>query len=62
MTLLLYGLNCAPEPVGIGKHSGESAVWLTPQGNQVRVILRRPTSLLGACSLAIATAVEGYEP
>lgn len=42
MKLLLYGLNYAPEPVGIGKYSGELAQWLATRGHQVRVITAPP--------------------
>ena len=42
MKILFYGLNFAPEPVGIGKYSGELAVWLTSQAHQVRVITAPP--------------------
>ncbi len=38
MRVLLYGLNYAPEPVGIGKYTGELAEWLAQRGHQVRVI------------------------
>ena len=42
MKLLLYGLNYAPEPVGIGKYSGELASWFAAYGHQVRVITAPP--------------------
>lgn len=42
MKLLIYGLNYAPEPVGIGKYSGELAEWLAARGHQVRVISAPP--------------------
>jgi len=42
MRILLYGLNFAPEPVGIGKYSGELAAWLADQGHEVRVITAPP--------------------
>ena len=42
MKLLLYGLNYAPEPVGIGKYSGDLAEWLAHKGHQVRVITAPP--------------------
>ncbi len=42
MKLLLYGLNYAPEPVGIGKYSGELAEWLAARGHQVRVVTAPP--------------------
>ena len=42
MNILLYGLNYSPEPVGIGKYSGELAGWLASRGHQVRVITAPP--------------------
>ena len=42
MRILLYGINFAPEPVGIGKYSGELAAWLAKQGHQVRVVTAQP--------------------
>ena len=42
MKLLIYGINFLPEPVGIGKYSGELAVWLSAQGHQVRVCTGQP--------------------
>ena len=42
LKILLYGLNYAPEPVGIGKYSGELASWLAQRGHQVRVITAPP--------------------
>jgi colanic acid biosynthesis glycosyl transferase WcaI len=42
MRILIYGLNYAPEPVGIGKYSGELGSWLASRGHQVRVIAAPP--------------------
>lgn len=42
MKLLLYSLNFAPEPVGIGKYSGDLAEWLAAKGHDVRVITTPP--------------------
>jgi len=42
LNILLYGLNYAPEPVGIGKYSGELATWLAARGHSVRVITAPP--------------------
>ena len=42
MRVLLYSLNYAPEPVGIGKYSGELAEWLARRGHRVRVITAPP--------------------
>ena len=33
MKFLLYGINFAPEPTGIGKYTGEMAAWLAAQGH-----------------------------
>ena len=38
MKILIYSMNYAPEPVGIGKYSGELGGWLANRGHQVRVI------------------------
>lgn len=40
--ILIYGLNFWPEPVGIGKYTGELAIWLAAQGHEVRVITAPP--------------------
>ena len=42
MKILLYGLNHAPEMVGIGRYSGELAQWLAGRGHGVRVITAPP--------------------
>lgn len=42
MKILLYGLNFAPEPTGIGKYSGEMAAWLADAGNEIHVIAAPP--------------------
>lgn len=42
MKILLYSANFAPEPVGIGKYSGEMAAWLAAQGHEVRVVAAPP--------------------
>jgi colanic acid biosynthesis glycosyl transferase WcaI len=42
MKILLYSANFAPEPVGIGKYSGEMAAWLAAQGHSVRVVCAPP--------------------
>jgi len=42
MRVLLYSVNFAPEPTGIGKYSGEMAEWLVEQGHSVRVIASPP--------------------
>ncbi|NIM41012.1 MAG: WcaI family glycosyltransferase [Hydrogenophaga sp.] len=42
MRILLVSANFAPEPVGIGKYSGEMAEWLAAQGHEVRVVCAPP--------------------
>ena len=42
MRLLIYGLNHAPEPTGIGKFTGEMAAWLAARVHQVRVVTAPP--------------------
>ena len=42
MRILYYGLNYAPELTGIGKYSGEMAVWLAERGHEVRVVTAPP--------------------
>ena len=42
MKILLYGINYAPEPTGIGKYTGEMAEWLAKKGHRVRVIAAPP--------------------
>ena len=42
MRILIYSANFAPEPTGIGKYSGEMAVWLAKNGHSVRVVCAPP--------------------
>jgi colanic acid biosynthesis glycosyl transferase WcaI len=42
MKILIYGLNFAPELTGIGKYSGDMALWLQEQGHEVRVVTAPP--------------------
>ena len=42
MRLLVYGLNHAPEPTGIGKYTGEMVAWLAARGHDLRVIAAPP--------------------
>ncbi|MCT0200805.1 WcaI family glycosyltransferase [Synechococcus sp. CS-1325] len=42
MRLLILGLNYAPEPVGIGRYTGELASWLAARGHQLQVITAPP--------------------
>lgn len=42
MRILLYGINYAPELTGIGKYTGEVAVWLAARGHDVHVLTAMP--------------------
>ena len=42
MKILVYGLNYAPEPIGIGKYSGEMAEFLADLGHEIVVITAPP--------------------
>ena len=42
MKVLVYGINFAPEPVGVGRYTGEMAAALQKAGHQVRVITALP--------------------
>lgn len=42
MKILLHGINFAPELTGIGKYTGEMAVWLAARGHDVRVVTAPP--------------------
>jgi colanic acid biosynthesis glycosyl transferase WcaI len=42
MRILIHGLNFAPEPVGVGKTTGETAEWLAARGHDVRVVTAPP--------------------
>lgn len=42
MRVLICGINFAPEPVGIGKYTGEMAEWLAGRGHEVRVVTAPP--------------------
>jgi len=42
MKILLYGLNYAPEPTGIGRYTGEMGAWLAARGHAVRVVPAPP--------------------
>ncbi len=42
MKILLYTANFAPELTGIGKYSGDMAVWLAEHGHSVRVVAAPP--------------------
>jgi colanic acid biosynthesis glycosyl transferase WcaI len=42
MKFLIFGLNFAPELIGVGKYTGEMAAWLARRGHEVSVITTRP--------------------
>ncbi|GAA4330561.1 WcaI family glycosyltransferase [Pigmentiphaga soli] len=42
MKVLIYGMNFAPEPTGVGKYTGELAAWLAGRGHEVQVIAAPP--------------------
>ena len=42
MRILIHGINFSPELTGIGKYSGEMALWLVAQGHEVRVVTAPP--------------------
>lgn len=42
MRILIYGLNYAPEQVGVGKFTTEAAEWLAAQGHDVSVVAAAP--------------------
>lgn len=42
MRILIYGINFLPEPVGIGKYTGEMACWLSERGHAVRMVCAPP--------------------
>ena len=42
MRILIHGINFSPELTGIGKYTGEMAVWLAVQGHEVRVVTAPP--------------------
>lgn len=38
MRILICGINFSPEPVGVGRYTGEMACWLASRGHEVRVV------------------------
>lgn len=42
MKILVYGINFAPEPMGVGRYTGEMAAALKQAGHEVRVITALP--------------------
>ncbi len=43
MRILIYGIHFPPEPIGIGKFTGEMAAWLASRGHEVRVVAAQPS-------------------
>ncbi len=42
MKILMVCLNFAPEPIGVGRYTGDLAQWLAARGHEVRVITAPP--------------------
>jgi colanic acid biosynthesis glycosyl transferase WcaI len=42
MRILIHGINYHPEQIGIGKYSGEMAIWLAKRGHDVHVVTAPP--------------------
>src|SRR5208337_1159331 len=42
MKILIHGINFVPELAGIGKYTGEMALWLAKRGHEVRVVTAPP--------------------
>jgi colanic acid biosynthesis glycosyl transferase WcaI len=42
MRILIYGTYFPPEQIGIGKYTGEMAIWLVKNGHEVRVVTAPP--------------------
>jgi colanic acid biosynthesis glycosyl transferase WcaI len=42
LRILVYGLNFAPEPTGIGRFTGDMARWLAARGHEVRAVTAPP--------------------
>lgn len=42
MKILIYGINYAPEMTGVGKYTGEMAIWLAGRGHDVHVVTAPP--------------------
>ncbi len=42
MKLLISSMNFTPEEIGVGKYTGEMAIWLAKAGHDVRVIAAQP--------------------
>lgn len=42
MRILIVGLNFAPEPIGVGKFTGEMAEWFASRGHEIEVVTAPP--------------------
>jgi putative colanic acid biosynthesis glycosyltransferase WcaI len=42
MRILIHGINYHPEQIGIGKYTGEMAIWLAKRGHDVHVVTALP--------------------
>jgi colanic acid biosynthesis glycosyl transferase WcaI len=42
MRILIVGLNFAPEPIGVGKFTGEMAEWFAAHGHEIEVVTTPP--------------------
>ena len=42
LRILVYSINYAPEPTGVGKYTGELCSWLAARGHSVRVVTTPP--------------------
>jgi colanic acid biosynthesis glycosyl transferase WcaI len=42
LRILIHGINYSPEQIGIGKYTGEMAVWLANRGHEVRMVTAPP--------------------
>jgi colanic acid biosynthesis glycosyl transferase WcaI len=42
MRILIVGINFAPEPIGVGKFTGEMAEWFASHGHEVEVVTAPP--------------------
>jgi colanic acid biosynthesis glycosyl transferase WcaI len=40
--IFIYGMNYAPEPIGVGRYTGEIGAYLVNQGHQVEVVTAAP--------------------
>jgi len=54
MRILIVGINFYPELTGIGKYTGEMAMYLAAQGNDLHMVTAPPIILTGRYKVAIA--------